>query len=285
MSDVAQHDPLDAGRMTLWEHLAELRNRLVKMAIAIAVGAVAGWFLFFPVFDLLTNQYLKIYPNAKVIGTSLTDPFFLRLEVACYLGVIFAMPVLLWQIWRFVTPGLYPKEKKYAIPFVGAALILFVMGCALAYFILPAAIQFFLSVAGYGDTPAGTPQPGSIEIFATAESYLKLNLFMMLAFGIGFEFPIILVGLQVAGVLTPRKLNSWRRPAIVVIAVVAAVITPSGDPISMIALAVPMYIFYELSILIGWAVTRRKYKDERVAAKAAKARAKAEAKAKADASK
>jgi len=269
MTDVApEHDPLESGRMTLWEHLAELRNRLVKMALAVAVGAVAGWFLFPYVLDFLIAPYLKIYPGAKVYGLSLTEPFFLRLEVSAYLGIIFAMPVLLWQIWRFVTPGLYPKEKKYAVPFVASALVLFILGCALAYYILPAAIQFFLSVAGYGDNPAGTPQAGSIEIIASAESYLKLNLFMMLAFGIGFEFPVILVGMQVAGVITPRKLNSWRRPAIVVIAVVAAVITPSGDPISMIALAVPMYIFYELSILVGWIITRRRYKDERAQRKA-----------------
>ncbi len=249
--------------MTLWEHLAELRNRLVKMAGAVVVGAVAGWFLFPYVFEFLTAPYLRIQPNAKIIATDLTAPFFLRIEVSAYLGIIFAMPVLLWQIWRFVTPGLYPKEKKYAVPFVLASLVLFVLGAALAYVILPAAIQFFLAVAGYTDSASGTPQPGSIDILATADSYLKLNLIMMIAFGIGFEFPVLLVGLQMAGVITPGKLNSWRRMAIVVIAVVAAVITPGGDPISMLALFAPMYLFYEASILIGWLLTRKKRKAAR----------------------
>lgn len=263
MTDAApEHDALEAGRMTLWEHLAELRNRLVKMASAVVIGAVVGWFLFPYVFEFLTAPYLKIQPDAKIIATDLTAPFFLRLEVSAYLGIIFAMPVLLWQIWRFVTPGLYPKEKRYAIPFVVSALVLFILGCALAYYVLPAAIAFFLAVAGYSDNAAGTPQAGAIDILATADSYLKLNLIMMIAFGVGFEFPVLLVGLQAAGVLTPRKLNSWRRPAIVVIAVAAAVITPSGDPISMIALALPMYVFYELSIVIGWFITRRRRKAQ-----------------------
>lgn len=253
--------------MTLWEHLAELRNRLVKMVGAIAIGAIAGWFLFPYIFTFLVEPYRSIQPNAKIITTSLPEAFFLRLEVSAYLGIIFAMPVLLWQVWRFVTPGLYPKEKKYAIPFVTAAMVLFLMGAALAYLILPAAIQFFLSVAGYSDVN-GVLQADNIEVLATAESYVKLNLFMMLAFGIGFEFPVLLVGLQIAGVLSPRRLNSWRRQAIVVIAVAAAVITPSGDPISMMALAIPMYIFYEASILIGWLLTRKKRKARNAKAKA-----------------
>jgi sec-independent protein translocase protein TatC len=250
MSDAAADPhPLDGGRMTLWEHLAELRGRLIKSAIGVGVGAVLGWFLYPYVVDFLLRPYVEVQANAQLYTTSLHELFTIRLQVSVYLGIIIAMPVLLWQVWRFITPGLYPNEKKYAIPFVASATLLFIFGAVVAYLVLPAAIRFFLGVAG-----------ADIQPLPTVDSYLTLNLFMMLTFGLGFEFPVLLVALQVAGVITPKKLNSWRRPAIVVIAVVAAVITPSGDPISMLALAVPMYIFYELSILIGFIITRRQRK-------------------------
>src|SRR5262245_48247467 len=136
-------DPLDAGRMTIWEHLAELRSRLFKIVGAVAIGAVLGWFLYDWVLTFLIAPYKSIQPDAQLYATSLLEPFTIRLQVSAYLGIIFAMPVILWQIWRFVTPGLYPHEKKYAIPFVVSALVLFLLGAALAYFTLPAAINFF----------------------------------------------------------------------------------------------------------------------------------------------
>ncbi|MEZ5142741.1 MAG: twin-arginine translocase subunit TatC [Acidimicrobiales bacterium] len=253
----AQPDPsaLDAGRMTLWEHIAELRQRLIKVAIGVGVGTILGWVLYPYVLEFLTAPYKQIQPDAKLYAMSLLEGFTVRIQTSVYLGIIFAMPVILWQIWRFVTPGLYPHEKKYAIPFTVSALVLFLFGAAIAYWTLPAAIQFLIGVSG-----------SEVEIIPGIESYLKLNLFMMMAFGAGFEFPVLLVALQLAGVLTPRRLNSWRRQAIVVVVVVAAVITPSGDPISMLALAIPMYVFYEASILIGWLLTRRRRKKEAEAA-------------------
>jgi sec-independent protein translocase protein TatC len=226
----------------------------------VGIGAVLGWFLYPYVVEFLVTPYQDVSPGAQLYTTSLHELFTIRLQVSVYLGIILAMPVLLWQIWRFVTPGLYPNEKKYAVPFVAAACVLFLFGCVVAYLVLPAAIHFFLSVAG-----------ADIKAIPTVDSYLTLNLFMMLTFGLGFEFPVLLVALQAAGVVTPQKLNGWRRPAIVIIAVVAAVITPSGDPISMLALAVPMYIFYEVSILVGRIITRRQRKRK------AKAEAEADA--------
>ena len=246
---------LDAGRMTLWEHIAELRQRLIRVAIAVGVGTILGWVLYPYVLDFLIAPYRSVQADATLTGFSLLEPFTVRIQTSVYLGIIFAMPVILWQIWRFVTPGLYPHEKKYAVPFVASSLLLFLLGAAIAYWTLPAAITFLIGVAG-----------DSVTILPGIESYLKLNLFMMLAFGIGFEFPVLLVALQLAGVLTPRQLNSWRRQAVIIIVVVAAVITPSGDPISMLALAVPMYVFYEASILLGWILTRRKRKREAKAA-------------------
>jgi sec-independent protein translocase protein TatC len=247
----APPDPtaLDAGRMTLWEHIAELRARLIKVAIAVGVGFIVGWIAYPYVLEFLVAPYKSIQPDAKLYAMTLLEGFTVRIQTSVYLGIIFALPVILWQIWRFVTPGLYPHEKKYAIPFVVSSLLLFCLGATIAYLTLPAAIEFLIGVSG-----------SEVEIIPGIESYLKLNLFMMMAFGFGFQFPVLLVALQIAGVLTPSKLASWRRQAAVVIVVVAAVITPSGDPISMLALGVPMYLFYEVSILIGWVFTRRRRK-------------------------
>jgi sec-independent protein translocase protein TatC len=257
-------EPLGGGHMTLWEHLAELRSRLTKCVIAVMLGAVVGWLLFGPLLSFVTRPYCAISPdgNCKLIATGPLDAFTLRLQMSLYVGIALAMPVLLWQLWRFITPGLHPHEKKYAIPFTVAALLLFVFGAAIAYLTLNPALKFLIGIGG-----------GQVTPLYTADSYVKLITFMMLAFGAGFEFPVVLVGLQVAGVLTPRQLSHWRRQAIVVICIVAAVITPSGDPISMLALAIPMYIFYELSIVIGWFFNRRKRKRAAKAEKAAAAEA------------
>ena len=239
----------DDARMTIWEHLAELRSRIIKVFVAVLVGVVIGWFLYPYVVAFLVAPYESIQPDATLYATSFLEPFSIRIQTSVYLGVAMAMPVILWQIWRFVTPGLYPNERKAAIPFMASALFLFVLGATIAYLTLPAALTFLLEVAG-----------ADIEVIPTVDSYLKLNLFMMLAFGVGMEFPVLLVALQLIGVLQPEQLSRWRRYAIVVIALIAAIITPSGDPISMMALATPMYVFYEVSILIGRLFKRRRRK-------------------------
>ena len=235
--------------MTLWEHLAELRTRIIRCVIAIVVGAVLGWFIYPYLLNLLLHPYRQLIPDADLIATSPLDGLTLRIQMSAYTGIALAMPVLLWQLWRFVTPGLYPHEKKYALPFTISALVLFFLGAAVAFFSLNPALNFLIDIGG-----------SSIKPFYTAPSYLKLIMFMMLVFGLGFEFPILLVGLQLAGVVQPAWLAKHRRQALIIILVVVAVITPSGDPISMLALAIPMYIFYEASILIGRYLNRRKRK-------------------------
>jgi sec-independent protein translocase protein TatC len=144
-----------------------------------------------------------------------------------------------------VTPGLYPREKKYAIPFVFSSVVLFVLGAAIAIITFPQALKFLVSIGG-----------SSIEPFYTPGKYISLMIFMMLAFGIGFEFPVLLVFLEIANIIKWRQLVAWWRYAIVVIFVVDAVITPSQDPISLLALGVPMCLFYGASILIGRVVQR-----------------------------
>jgi sec-independent protein translocase protein TatC len=151
-----------------------------------------------------------------------------------------ASPVVLWELWRFITPGLNRNEKRYALPFVFSSMLLFSGGAVLAYVSFPHALRFLQNVGG-----------PSLQQIYDPNKYLGLIVALMTVFGLTFEFPVILVSLEVAGVLSPQKLASWRRWAIVLIVVFAAVITPSGDPFSMMALAVPLYVFYEVSIGIG----------------------------------
>lgn len=244
--------------MTLMEHLSELRNRLVISVIAVAAGmAIIGGPFYQPVQDFLIEPYCdsieddnRAVDEAQQCGLLQTDPvegLSVRFKVAAYGGIALAMPVLLWQLWRFVSPGLYAKEKRYAIPFVVSALVLFFMGASIAYWTLPRALEFLGSIGG-----------DNLTQFYSPGKYFQLVTYMMLAFGAGFEFPILLIFLQLAGILQPGTLADGRRYAYVLICVLVAVVTPSGDPFSMLALSVPMVIFYEISIVIGRILMRRR---------------------------
>lgn len=249
----------DEGRMTIWEHLAELRSRLIKVLVAVAAGAVVGWIVYPYVLSFLLEPYRNVDADAALFVTDPLEPFMTRIKVSGYLGIMLAMPVILWQVWRFVTPGLYPHEKRYAVPFVVSSLVLFVFGAAIAYYTLPAALGFLTTIGGT-----------EIQEIYSPDRYLTLIVYMMLAFGAGFEFPVLLVALQMVGVLTPRQLLGWWRWAMVLIVVIAAVITPSGDPISLAALSLPMVLLYFAAIGIGALFARRKRKKTaRAAATAA----------------
>ena len=243
--------PSDDGRMSLMEHLIELRSRIIKCAIAVSIGTVLGWLLYQPVLGVLRAPLEDLATADNVSDTLLVlDPlegFMLRIKMSAYIGIAVAMPFLLWQLWRFVSPGLYQNERRYATAFVGSATVLFVMGAAVAYYTLPEALGFLQSVGGDDLFYQYSPQ-----------KYLTLILYMMLAFGLGFEFPILLVFLQLVGVIQPQQLREFRRFGIVIIFVIAAIITPSADPISLIALALPMVVFYEISILLGRLIVRRR---------------------------
>ncbi len=249
---------LDSGRMSMLEHLAELRDRIVKCAAAIAIGAVIAWFLYPQIFDVLVDPYCDLQgvglDDCRLLQTEPLEAFSLRLKIAGYGGIALAMPVLLWQVWQFVTPGLYAHEKKWAYPFVGSALVLFALGAGLAFYSLTPALEFLVDVGGDGLTQAFRPAP-----------YFELITYMMLAFGVGFQFPIVLLFLQLAGIVEAQTLRNVRRFALVGILALVAVITPSGDPYTLAILSIPMYIFYEGSIVIGTLLTRRKGSEERAA--------------------
>jgi sec-independent protein translocase protein TatC len=238
--------------MTLMEHLLELRRRVIVCCIAVAVAAVAGWFLYPPISRFLLHPYNEIaassITNGKaLIATSPLEGFAIRLKITAYVAIALAMPVILWQIWRFVSPGLYKHEKRYALPFIASAIALFVLGAWIAYWTLPKALQWLADVGGNNITQA-----------YTADKYYQLIAYMMLAFGICFEFPILLIFLQLAGIVQNQTLRKYWRHAIVVIAVVVAVATPSNDPFSMLALSIPLWIFYGVAVLFGAVRDRRR---------------------------
>ena len=256
MSTTAVPQEIDDGRMSLMEHLTELRDRIIKIAVAVVLGMAVAFLLYEYIYDFLIQPYVDL-ANARDLGLGdddrllITDPlegFGIRMKTSLYTGIAIAMPVILWQVWRFVTPGLYPHEKRYAVPFLLSALALFVLGAGLAYYTLPRALEFLVDIGG---------SDNFIVAYSPAK-YFKLITYMMLAFGIGFEFPILLIFMQMAGIVGPRQLASVRRYAIVGICVLVAVITPSGDPISMLMLSVPMVLFYEVAIIVGRIMERRR---------------------------
>ncbi len=230
------------GRMTLRDHLAELRRRILISALAIAAGGVLCFWQFPFILEILSAPYCDLRPTdeCEFLQTDPLEAFGVRLTVAFYGGLALAMPVLLFQIWQFITPGLHENERRYALPFVASAGVLFVLGAGLAFLTVPRALSFLTAIGG-----------DWFEPFFRGSEYLSFLVKMMVAFGIGFEFPILLVFLQLAGLLTPEQLASARRYSLVGIMLLVAIITPSGDPFSLFVLSVPMYLFYEASIIIG----------------------------------
>ena len=237
--------------MTLLEHLVELRRRIIWSIAAIGVGAIVGWFLYPTVFSFLLHPYRAIAPRSisggNLIVTGPLEGFAIRIKLTSYVAIALAMPVILWQIWQFVSPGLYRHERRYALPFIGSAITLFIMGAAIAYWTLPKALEWLSGIGGSDITQA-----------YTADKYFQLIAYMMLAFGICFEFPILLIFLQMAGIVQNDTLRKYWRHAIVVIAVVVAVATPSSDPFSMLALSVPLWLFYGGAVLFGLLRDRRR---------------------------
>lgn len=229
--------------MSVIEHLGELRRRLIISLLAVAAGSVVAFAAYDQIFDFLVQPYCDLAERrpgpCRLLQVDPLEGFATRLRVAAWGGLFLALPVVLYQLWRFVTPGLNPNEKRYAVPFVACSVALFLLGALLARLTLPRALDFLVSVGG------------PLEPFFSPARYLRLVVLMTVAFGIAFQFPVLLVFLQLAGVVSSRRLGGWRRPAIVAIFVVAAVITPSQDPYSLLAMAVPMYVFYEGAILIG----------------------------------
>jgi sec-independent protein translocase protein TatC len=247
--------------MTLTEHLAELRVRIIRSALAVVVGAIVVLAFYDQVLNFLLQPYEDLCERkgAEFCGLSYRedgvvlfnfDPvagLTTRIRIATYGGIILGLPVILWQVWRFIVPALHAKERRYAIPFVASSVLLFALGGFIAYITLEPALEFLISWAG-------SPVDQAFEV----SRYVRLVLLMVTAFGVGFLFPVFLVFLQLAGIITPKRLLASWRYAIVIVFVVAAVITPSGDPVSLMALGLPMTVLYFCSVLVGWLLVRRR---------------------------
>ncbi len=239
----------DLGEMTLTEHLAELRKRLINSFIAILIGFAISYHFSEDIYWVLIDPLIKVLPpkNGKMVFLTLTEPFITYLKVALVSGLFLASPVIFWEIWKFIAPGLYPHERKYVIPFVVSATFFFIGGAFFGYFIVfPFAFKFFVSFANQTIVPSLSM--GKYFSFATR---------MLLAFGIIFELPLITLFLARLGIITKEMLSRWRKYAVVVIFTVSAILTPP-DVMSQIMMAIPLLILYEISVIIAGIFGRKK---------------------------
>jgi sec-independent protein translocase protein TatC len=235
MRAVGQPEDAPAVSMPLTAHLTELRNRLIWSIVAIALGSAIGFSFGDQIVAILRAPLPSDVP---LILLDITAGFSIRLQVSLVVGVILAMPVLLWHLWRFISPGLTPAERRAVLPWIPAALVFFALGVSIAYVILPFATQFLLSFVLTGIDP-------TIEL----RSYFDFVTSLLLAFGVLMEFPILLVGLSRVGIATSDRLRRSRRLVILVIAIFSAVATPGGDLVSPFVLGLTLYVLFEGTIL------------------------------------
>ena len=241
--------------MSVVGHLSELRSRLVWSAIIFVLISIAVFILYEPIADFLReplcqNRDLLQERNCELNTLRVTGGFNFRLKLTALVGIGLSSPVWLYQIYAFVVPALTQKEKRYALPFLFSAVLLFLVGGSLAYLTLPTGLRVLFELGG-----------DAINPIVGAEEYLDFVGFLLLGFGVMFEMPLVLVFLGMAGVITTKQLRKQRRVAIVVIFILAAIVTPSQDPYTMSALAVPLYALYELTILVVAMLTRKRKAD------------------------
>jgi sec-independent protein translocase protein TatC len=252
----------DQPSMTFWEHLAELRRRLIRMMLAFVVGAVLSWVFRERLLLWITDPFAHAWRQQKLPGdVSLhfqapATLFFAYLKLSMLAGLVVALPVILYEAWAFIAPGLYKREKRLALPFVASSCALFATG---GYFgfkvVFPIAFHYLLGFSG----PVGS---AGFEVKPTVmiDQYLEFITRMLLAFGVVFELPVLAFFLSIAGIITHRHLIRFARYFIVIAFIVGAVITPP-DPASQLLLAIPLCVLYALSILVAWLFGKRPKPD------------------------
>jgi len=245
------------GRMPFMDHLRELRNRIVKMALALAAGMAAGFIFFDQAWAFIERPLCHTTINGhsgcatpgtnQLILNSPLDPFYLRVKVAFIVGVILSSPVWLYQLWSFIAPGLYAREKRWGHIFLATAVPLFLLGNALAYVSLSRSMHYLL-----GLTPHG------VGNYIQVDLYMSFVMTMLLAFGIALEVPLLIVMLNLAGILTHERFRKWRRVLIFGVFLIAAIANPSPDPITMLILGGACAALVEVAEFIVWRNDRRR---------------------------
>jgi len=245
---------IDDSKMPLLDHLIELRRRLLWSFLALAIAFGISLYFARPIFGFLV-QPLLASGQTKLIYTAIFEAFFVEIKVAFFAAAFFSFPVFATQLWRFVAPGLYSKEKRAFLPFLLATPILFTIGAAMAYYMaIPVALTYLL---GFGGNVGGVEQ----EALPGVDNYLNFVMKFIFGFGISFLLPVLLMLLERAGIVTLEQLRGARRYAIVGAFAIAAVLTPP-DVVSQLLLAIPLCILYELAIITIWFTRSRRSKTE-----------------------
>ena len=244
------------GRMPLMDHIRELRNRVVKMLLALGAGMVVGFIFFNPVWHVierpLCHAVIRGQTGCNTLGVNQLaldgplDPFYLRVKVAVIVGVIVSSPVWLHQIWAFIAPGLYAREKRWGFIFIGTAVPLFLAGVTLAYLSLGRSMHYLLGLT-----------PGGVANIIQVDQYMSFVMAMVLAFGIAFLVPLLIIMLNMAGILTHERFRKWRRVMIFAVFLIAGMANPSPDPITMLILGGACAALVEVAELIVWSHDRR----------------------------
>jgi sec-independent protein translocase protein TatC len=241
----AKRDKNPEGRMPLMDHLRELRSRLVKAALALAVGMIIALIFHSQTWEYLTRPFCEAkidgmtgctHLGHTLVVSSIFDPLFVQIKIAFYLALIGTSPVWLYQLWAFIAPGLYAREKKWAYIFTGTAVPLFVGGAVLAYWVMGRGIYYLLSIS-----------PSSVMPLVTVDSYISYLVGMLVGFGVAFELPLILVMLNMAGILTHERFRKWRKILIFITFLISGMVNPSPDPTTMLILGGVCVVLVELA--------------------------------------
>jgi sec-independent protein translocase protein TatC len=253
----AQRQQNPEGRMPLMDHIRELRNRVVKMALGLAAGMVVGFIFFNPVWHFIERPLcatvVRGHSGCSTLGINMPtldgplDPFYLRVKVAVVVGVVLSSPLWLYQIWAFIAPGLYTREKRWSYIFLGTAVPLFLAGITLAYWSLGRSMHFLLGLT-----------PNGVGNLLPVDQYMSFAMAMILAFGIAFELPLLIVMLNLAGILTHERFRKWRRVMIFGVFLIAGMANPSPDPLTMLILGGGCAALVEIAELIVWSNDRRR---------------------------
>ena len=229
-------------KMPFTDHLAELRFRLVRIIVAVGIGFIVCYAVKDWTFKILTQPLAGVLPpNSFMIYTGMPEAFFIHMEIAFFASLFLTCPYSLYQLWKFISPGLFPREKKYALPFVVISTILFAGGVLFGYFIiLPPAFAFFVSFS-----------TDFLKPMFSLKEYLSLSLKFLLGFGVSFQLPVLIFFMTKIGIVNPRLLSKQRRYAILIIFVIAAVLTPSPDALTQTLMALPLMLLYEIGIFVS----------------------------------